>query len=462
MNHVLMLFMALFFISCDEWLSLSPKDNISETKLFETEEGFKSLLDGTYVLMAASSAYGFELLVGFPDEVVRLWQEKSKFYTHDYTDEECKNRLLATWSQMYKAIANNNILIEHLRTESPESLKEYNVLLGEALGLRAYIHLDLLQIYGPTSLSDGNQKAIPYRKYFDNTIQKIASVDTVLNCIERDLLEAERLLHEVTFDENGNLVATIYRYRLNYFAVCATLAKFYLLKADKKNARMYAEKVIESSFFELAKREDYVVSELQRDLMFTRELVFGVYSSKMKERVCDKIEKGGVTVDPTYRDEVYQNTGYGKTDDVRFTYLWKKIPASIPFEILNKYRRVYSEEGGDISVNKPYMPLVRLSEMYYIASEAYIGTDNVKALELLNTVRLSRKLDALPDHMLGDKQILDEIVNERRKDLWGEGKMLFLYKRLYRDIDVYQGKIPASEEIFEFPIPDKEYEFGNN
>ena len=461
-NYVLLIFATLLLVSCDSWLSLSPEDNISESELFENEEGFKSLLDGTYVLMAAAPAYGFELMVGFPDEVVRLWQETSKFYVHDYTDQECKDRLLATWSQMYKVIANDNILIEHLREESSKELKTYNTLLGEALGIRAYVHLDLLRLFGPTSLSDGSRKAIPYRKYFDNTIQKIASVDTVFSCIERDLLEAEKLLKAVTFDENGNIVKTISRSRMNYFAVCATLAKFYLLKADKEKARTFAEIVINSSPFELAKREDYVVEESMRDLMFSRELIFAIHNTKMKERVCDKIEKGYVTVDPVYRDDVYQNTGYGKVDDIRFTYLWRKVSASTSFEILNKYRRVYTDAGADVSSKLPYMPLMRLSEMFYIASEAYIGTDNKRALELLNTVRESRRLDMLPDNVTSDTQILEEIINERRKDLWGEGKMLFTYKRLYRDIDIYQGKIPASEEIFEFPIPDREYEFGNN
>ena len=461
-GYICFLIANLLLSSCDEWLNVSPEDYISEENLFADEDGYKSLLDGTYVLMAASSAYGFELMLGFPEEVMLLWQEDSKFFEHEYEDEECQNRLLATWSQMYKAIANNNILIEHLSEKTPSTLQNYNTLLGEALGIRAFLHLDLLRLFGPVSLSDGSADAIPYRKTFDNIIQKIAPVDSVLLNIENDLLDAEQLLREETLDVDGNVVGTVSMSRMNYFAVCATLAKFYMLKGDKVNAREWAEWVIEKSPFELAQREDYVVSDVQRDLMITRELVFGLYNSQMQTRVCDQLEGGRIIINPEYKENLYLNQGNGSTNDIRYTYWFRDVPSVVAFEILNKYRRIYDDKGSDVSPKNPYMPLIRLTEMYYIAAEAWLGEDNTRAIELLNAVRKSRNLENLPSYLTTDNQILKEIIIEQRKDLWGEGKIFFTYKRLYMDIDAYEGTIPASDEIYQFPIPDDEYEFGNN
>lgn len=50
---------------------------------------------------------------------------------------------------------------------------------------------------------------------------------------------------------------------------------------------------------------------------------------------------------------------------------------------------------------------------------------------------------------------------EARKDFIGEGRMFFMYKRLFRDIYVRQGvTITADENRFVIPIPDDEYEFA--
>ena len=64
------LFIAVCFFSlasCKKWLEIPPKSEIASDKLFESEQGFKDALMGTYLLMTSSNTYGFESTIGFVD-----------------------------------------------------------------------------------------------------------------------------------------------------------------------------------------------------------------------------------------------------------------------------------------------------------------------------------------------------------------------------------------------------------
>ena len=55
------------FTSCKKWLDIAPKSEIASSKLFESEQGFKDALMGSYLLMSTSGTYGFESTIGFVD-----------------------------------------------------------------------------------------------------------------------------------------------------------------------------------------------------------------------------------------------------------------------------------------------------------------------------------------------------------------------------------------------------------
>lgn len=134
--------------SCSNWLDLKPYGKVEADKMFETEQGFIQTLTGTYLLLTDPSAYGYELTGGFPDEIVHYWKEQSEFYNFNYKDASVVGRLDATWAQLYEAIANTNLLLDHLEGRDPSEFDHYQLIKGEALGLRAYLHLDLLRLYG--------------------------------------------------------------------------------------------------------------------------------------------------------------------------------------------------------------------------------------------------------------------------------------------------------------------------
>lgn len=470
----------LLFTACNDWLDVKPLGQVEEEKMFEDEKGFLQTLTGTYTLLNAESAYGEELTLGMVDEIVHYWNEISKFYDFNYRDSEVEGRLASTWQQMYKAIANTNLVLKNLEGKQPGDLENFNLIKGEALGLRAYIHLDLLRLFGPV-LKDGlEQKAIPYHEEFSNQIVKIMTAKEVLEKIEKDLLAAYTLLEEDpvktlgrTYNanlENKDLAYQFRGIRMNYYAVCGTLARLYQLKNDAANALKYAGEVLEATdIFQLLKRDDIIQVD-RRDLMFQRELIWALYDQNFEKKLGSKMGYNKYSIDFPFKEFVYEQAdAYGNVADYRSAYLWTEVKMSTAYWIPAKYVRIYgtaSAADGSREDKTPWeklLPMMRLTEMYYIAAEANLENNAPEAYRLLNEVRVSRNLDPLPETLKNDRVALTEqLIYEYQKDTWGEGKLFYFYKHLFHDIITREGNIQATKALFELPIPKDELEFGGN
>lgn len=484
MNIIGCLFYGIFLLSCNSWLDLKPYGEVEADKMFEDEQGFIQTLTGSYVLLTDPTAYGYELTAGFPDEIVHYWKERSEFYHFDYENMDVESRLDATWSQMYKAIANTNLVLDYLEGKTPDDLEYYNLIRGEALGLRAYLHLDLLRLYGPVLKETGTDvRSIPYHETFSNQIVQMMPAGEVLSRIQRDLDSAYVLLKddpikvygrdetkeefaEVEAPEVKGLAFSFRGCRMNYYAVCATLARLYLLKDDYTNALKYASEVIDDGkdIFEFVRREDVSSSE-KRDRMFERELIWALYDSKTDEHLSKTVGNADHALDNLFQDYVYQDgRGYGSEEDYRTNYWFANTNATPNYWYLCKYERKFAPGGEtDKTPWKTVVPLIRLSEMYFIAAEANLATNPAEAYRLLNQVRAARNLPALPTSLEHDGGALrDQLVYECQKEYWGEGKLFYFNKRLFLNIQTREENIPATRAIYELPVPVDEIEFGDN
>ena len=299
MKYIILLGFILLGGACNEWLDVEPLGQVDAEKMFEDEKGCLQTLTGAYMLLASTEAYGEELTVGFVDEIVRYWNKASKAYDFDYQDATLVGRFDGTWGKMYEAIANLNLLLQNLKDSDKEKFENYNLIRGEALGLRAYIHLDLLRLFGPVLKEGLNQKSIPYREEFSNQLVTFMTAEEVLGKIEKDLLEAYVLLANDPIKEYGrkagkNLdnkdLAFQYRgVRMNYYAVCGTLARCYQLKGNYSDALKYAKEIIDATtIFQLLKRDDIMDSK-GANLMFERELIWSLYDEKLETKLGAKI-----------------------------------------------------------------------------------------------------------------------------------------------------------------------------
>ena len=108
------------------------------------------------------------------------------------------------------------------------------------------------------------------------------------------------------------------------------------------------------------------------------------------------------------------------------------------------------------------VPLIRLSEMCYIAAEVLADSNPRQAISLLNTVRNHRNLGVefnLSDNLTA-AQIKAEIKKEYLKEFLSEGQLFYYYKRL-GDTDVLDWVgAPWTDDQFVFPMPESELTNG--
>ena len=74
-------------------------------------------------------------------------------------------------------------------------------------------------------------------------------------------------------------------------------------------------------------------------------------------------------------------------------------------------------------------PIFRISEMYLIAAEALLSSDNGRALDLVNELRIARAIDGMEAEMTLSAVDLDVILEERAREFAGEDIRWFDLKR---------------------------------
>lgn len=469
------------FISCQNWLDLTPYDRIGEDDLFATEDGFQQALTGIYARMSKSDLYGMELSFGMADLLGQYWNiyaVNNRHYSlinYDYRHVDAESIINQVWYEMYKGIAETNNLLQALNAREESEFEQWKLLKGEALALRAFMHLELLEYFGPMNVAMSEQASIPYREEYSKELVPLLPGKEVFGKIKRDLKEAFVLLEDDPIRSIGHVSEysilgdekqeNIYHnsfldkrnIRMNYYAVEALLAKISLMEGNKQDAYKYAWDVIESGKFSLVDENDLVVVDSKKDLHYSDEIIFSLYMGK-QQSICENYLGYGDEINYSYYflpssiDDIY-TAGKGSTVDYRRSY-WFNAD-----ELFIKYKK-----PADIDpAYQSEIPIIRLSELYYIAAEAQIEENDSRALELLNAVRENRNIGELfQEDITLNETILRHIVYDMRKDFWGEGKMFKTYKRLNMNILDGVSEIPASENIFVLPIPKEELEFGGN
>ena len=467
-----LLMTAFIFASCNDWLDGDPKSQIKEEKHFSREGGFKDQLTGIYTKMTTQDMYGLNMGIGFVEVLSHTydinpngtWRYVNDF---DYTNSTVEATIASIWSNTYNCIANCNILLRNLEEADPKMFTGYNyhIYRGEALGLRAFLHFDLMRLFACAPSMNGNAPGVPYVTEYSTDIVGQKSVNETMQLIINDLREAhdELALDTLdTYDYLGSQIISLERNSFNYFACCATLAKAYLWMGDTQNALKYANEIIDWNDGRYSPGYSWVhptsinaTNLNERDCAFTTEHLFQLNISDWEDTANYYFKQdGGVNVltpsDAT-ADNIFEvDAGLG-TD-------YRLIKCFAQDGERRYVAKFWYNDGS--TFNNRY-PLLRFSEAFYIAAECLKNTNSQKAVELINTVRENRGLQLEPlSKELNAEQIQNEIYKEYRKEFIAEhGELFFYYKRL--NINEIKGaSIRGSKSVFVLPIPSNDQEFG--
>lgn len=465
-------------VSCDSWLEVKPYDKISEGELQKSEEGYQKMLNGIYIDLNSDALYGQSLSVEMIEVMGgayaigtdnSVWGNYKDLSNYQYGTEYWRNRLDQTWNKAYALILNCNKILENIdQNQDLFTGGNYYAVKGEALALRAMLHFDMLRLFGPVYAKDSDKKAIPYYNKQANSPEPILTAKEVAEKVVADLEEARILLANDPVKTEGTLMSgsqdgtsNFMRYRalrLNYYAVEALLARVNLYMGNKTEAFKYATDVIKTAdqgIFPFVDKSLVIGSPADPDRIFSSEVLFALTNtsrSKIHKNFYDPSRL------PNYvfrmDDNLMSNIVYGGAattggyqDDYRYRANWIATGS-------NRYFYKYSDMVANGSIQNTMIPMIRLGEMFLIAAESQ--SDNLaNGVQYVNALRRNRGVANL--------QTLtpDLLKYEYIRELYGEGQLFYLYKRLNSDIITSSNanKNPkASDLIFVVPLPDSETE----
>jgi hypothetical protein len=482
-NLAIVFLMILSFSSCEDWLDVTTSAEINADDQFQTEQGFKDALIGAYIGMTAPELYARDMTYNIVDllsqqyETLPTLAQFDQVQRYEYQNVFASNQIDNLWAKNYNVIANINAALGYM--ESKEDVLNpinYKLIKGELLGLRAFLHFDLMRLYnlgGLANRPNGDGKlAIPYVTKYTKNLTSQKSYSETFQLMEKDINESIDLLSIVDpIYQETSRPASYYdqvnrdgffnkrEQRMNYYAVKALQARVMIWQGttDKlQTAQIAAEEVISKSQKMLINSGNYPITS---DPILYPEILFALDVNAL-ENINQRFLNGdgntaydALLISTSKADEVYEtsNANIGIADIRYNTLLNSQTQGFISIKL--------KQENGLQNPNK--IPLIKVPEMYYIAAESYIDSNLLKAIEYINKVRVSRGIiQNIPD-TASKQDVEKELFKEYRKEFVGEGQLFFYYKRTARtSIPGLSQNTIVGDKIYVLPFPDSEIFFG--
>lgn len=498
---VLLIACGLSLTSCSDWLDVRGENIQKEDDQFESYKGFRDVLTGCYMKMGNANIYGQKLTMTDIECMADLWYNNAnlestaplKYYlsTHQYSKDEPAAAMKAIYGSLFTTITSANILLKNIEEEG-RGLSEKTamaVIEGEAYAIRAYCQFDLLRLFG--QLPQGGTKTVklPYSEscsidemppYYDfnSYVQKLTS----------DITKAEQLLKDndpifgQTFTQLNNPGTTAednfmyYRQaRLNYWAVRALHARMALYLGNTTEAHSIAMEIINAkgadgnALISLSGTTDFQ----RRYNALPSECLFYISKYNLLDYTIPSLIGGsdaqsrdaGYIISEDQLTDLYASIPGATASHNRFINEWNRAtrnPSSKITPALKKYwydannlsSTLASSNASELATKLQIIPMLRLSEVYLIAIET---SENLAEAQGLYDTYMAACEFTLYEPFASLEAVRAEMVNEYRRELFGEGQMFFTYKRLASDNMMWNSN-PIEEDDYIVPLPATEYD----
>ena len=343
---------------------------------------------------------------------------------------------------------------------------------GQALAMRAFAYLYLVQLYQHTYVGNEDAPSVPIITHLTPSEEVAnnprAKVRDVYELILDDLTTAYDLLDGFTRAS---------KVELNQQIIAGFLARTYLNMEDGANAAMYAREA----------RQGFVPSIAQWDCVNGTGFVSinepdWMWGAAVTSQT--RIATSGIVNPISHLSSVsYGYTTAGNMQKMIDAALYEQIPAtdirkkafadtdltgdnrvwgySVP-----KYANLKFGTYNGTNDNFGDYVFMRASEMYLIEAEGLcLSGSHAEAQNVLHDFVVTRDPEAVKSTATGDA-LRNEIYLQRRIELWGEGFSYFDHKRLKLGVTrIYEGtnhredamfNKPPEDDVFRFRIPRQE------
>ena len=482
-----LLLMAFILPGCSEdFLERTPTDQVaaadavaSTTTAFAVLNGIHRDLyqrqEGTQGNCGIGGFYIHMDLMG-EDQVVHReqWHNRVYKWTAVINDSDFYSRF--PWVMFYKWIGNANTLIAGIDAAAGTQ-EDKDAVLGQSLFYRAFCHYQLVQYYGGRYEPGGanTQLGVPYKKSPEEEQLGRNTVAEVYNEINTDLDQAITLLAGYSRPNKSNINESVAK---------GLKARIALTMGDYPTAiQMAQEARVGFTLMDQATyAEGFQINSASIDEMMWASQIqddqndrFGSYGGYISRNASTSAIRGNPrSINSALYDMI-------PATDVR-KGLWDptgdhdNLPAGITISSAHQ-RKTYTNQkflavsAADTRVDVPHM---RAAEMYLIEAEALArtGGQDAAAAQVLFDLVTTRD-DAYTLSSNTGQALIDEIMIQRRIELWGEGFRFLDLKRLNLPLDrtganhssALAGgtlQVPAGDNRWQCLIPREEFLSNTN
>ena len=458
--------------SCKKsFLEQVPRLTQSNEISLSTYEGLKSATIGVYALLCSSNWYGggFVITADLKGGNAKRGPINSGRYVNEYLWNNSASATSALWDDAYSTIACANNVINAIDggfSEPGVTQEQLDELKGECLFLRELSHWDMVRLYSQPYASGPNNLGVPVVLVTENGYPARNTVGEVYDQVVSDLGNAINLLPESNSRGSDAAWATSWTAK-------ALLAKVHLYMGEWQLAADEATDVIDNGGFTLFTAAKYTTWDNGGywgsggpgdEIIFQVDGSQGNTYNGLWETISFMVSPVGYGDIATSHDllNLYE------AGDVRANLFVE--PAAYPGEFWTlKY-------PGRLGANPPTefnTVVLRLSEMYLIRAEALLhgaASGGVTSLDDFNAIRTNRGLAAT-----ALDPTLNDIYNERRRELCFEGNELFDLARtqrslvrvdfngsLNKDVTFMAGGTAVQNYLWAMPIPQAEIDANVN
>lgn len=479
--------------ACNSWLDVSPKSEIRGDDHYKTVDGFKQTLTGCYINMSHMDLYGkniswymLEILANQYEQNFRDDEGKA-LYNHEYQNARVSSLAERVWDRMYNIVVNVNHALIYLQDAQDKMTEiEYNQIRGELYALRAYLHFDLMRLYGDyVPKKDfakwSQQKSIPYQvdvtKVFppqktnaETVAMIMADIDTALESLKKSDPLVSELPVDAYNEVNSDGFFVTRNLRLNYLAVLglkARLLQWQGTPEKMKECRVVSDMILKT-VGEIADKASFFKTKIAMvpakkvsasNLNLFDEALFGLEVPKIAETTAaylhvDFAQKVyAMWIAEKRASALYENSNI----DIRFT---KQMIKGTGYPAGYVPAKLFQTNLGE---HKGRLPLMRLSEVYLMAAEASLLSDSPDvehARKLLSELRKFRGYIEDLKAEVSAAELLQIVYKEYQREFITEGVQFFVYKRLGLEKISSSQTSNMTAKDYRLPFPDFETSSG--
>lgn len=484
----------LLFASCDkDYLEVQPTNAVAEEEAFTTTASAWSALNGIHRAMfmqysTQDQAGQGSVMINMDmlGEDVVMTAAGNGWFNNTYkwlTHRSATNSsVYFVYRFYYKLIANANMIIANIdKAEGPASDKAK--IKGQALAYRAWAHHQLVQIFAEryvASKSNNDQLGVPLLTV--NTIegQPRATVSQVYAQINKDIDEAISLLstsRNAKSHFNVNVAKGIkarVALTMEDWATAATFAK-----EAREGVSLMSQSDYLAGFNNVDNKEwmwgsDQIADQTTYFYSFFAYMSVNFSSTNIRTNpkaintlLYNKISSSDIRKKMWAPSPTAVKDADGKT--VAYDVNGYVIPST--FSPKPYMTRKFLSDGGASSIGD--VPYMRAAEMYLIEAEALARQGkNIEAAKILTDMVKTRD-ESYSALLLVDQPLIDEIMVQRRIELWGEGFRFFDLKRTNSPLNrnganhsaTLTGNVmsvPAGDKQWQWLIPQDELNANKN